>query len=150
MCEYVEDGQAQPGVRVVLDGRAQTVEGVVGLYKDWRSWPASTTPGGWRARRSSGPFSSSSRGARSTTSSRWPTTRTRRVRHHGAPQRVRLGAGQPGRQGVGHSYAMLTLCVAKEVVRRDLELGVVTMCIGEGQALTALFRRDLRLRKQAA
>jgi acetyl-CoA C-acetyltransferase len=26
-------------------------------------------------------------------------------------------------------------------VRRDLELGIVTMCIGGGQALAALFRR---------
>jgi acetyl-CoA C-acetyltransferase len=26
-------------------------------------------------------------------------------------------------------------------VRRDLELGIVTMCIGGGQALAALFKR---------
>jgi len=31
--------------------------------------------------------------------------------------------------------------VAKHLVRHDLELGVVTMCIGGGQALAALFRR---------
>ncbi|MPY56056.1 thiolase family protein [Streptomyces spongiae] len=42
---------------------------------------------------------------------------------------------------VGATGAMLTLRVAKDVVRRDLELGVVTMCIGGGQALAALFRR---------
>ncbi|MEV0494710.1 thiolase family protein [Streptomyces atratus] len=42
---------------------------------------------------------------------------------------------------VGATGAMLTLRVAKDLVRRDLELGVVTMCIGGGQALAALFRR---------
>ncbi|WP_046495359.1 thiolase family protein [Streptomyces odonnellii] len=42
---------------------------------------------------------------------------------------------------VGATGAILTLRVAKELVRRDLELGVVTMCIGGGQALAALFRR---------
>ncbi|EFE71474.1 thiolase family protein [Streptomyces viridosporus] len=42
---------------------------------------------------------------------------------------------------VGATGAILTLRVAKDLVRRDLELGVVTMCIGGGQALAALFRR---------
>lgn len=42
---------------------------------------------------------------------------------------------------VGATGAMLSLRVAKDLVRRDLELGVVTMCIGGGQALAALFRR---------
>lgn len=42
---------------------------------------------------------------------------------------------------VGATGAILTLRVAKDFIRRDLELGVVTMCIGGGQALAALFRR---------
>ncbi len=42
---------------------------------------------------------------------------------------------------VGATGAILSLRVAKHLVRRDLELGVVTMCIGGGQALAALFRR---------
>jgi len=42
---------------------------------------------------------------------------------------------------VGATGAILSLRVAKDLVRRDLELGVVTMCIGGGQALAALFRR---------
>ncbi|WP_426976153.1 thiolase family protein [Pseudarthrobacter sp. O4] len=42
---------------------------------------------------------------------------------------------------VGATGAMLSLRVAKDLKRRDLELGVVTMCIGGGQALAALFRR---------
>ncbi|WP_328854392.1 thiolase family protein [Microbispora hainanensis] len=42
---------------------------------------------------------------------------------------------------VGATGAILTLRVAKHLVRHDLELGVVTMCIGGGQALAALFRR---------
>jgi len=42
---------------------------------------------------------------------------------------------------VGATGAILTLRVAQDLVRRDLELGVVTMCIGGGQALAALFRR---------
>ncbi|MEU3984033.1 thiolase family protein [Streptomyces sp. NPDC026672] len=42
---------------------------------------------------------------------------------------------------VGATGAILTLRVAKALVRHDLELGVVTMCIGGGQALAALFRR---------
>ena len=37
--------------------------------------------------------------------------------------------------------ANLTLRVAKDMVRRDLEFGIVTMCIGGGQAMAALFRR---------
>ncbi|MGO4245300.1 acetyl-CoA acetyltransferase, partial [Janibacter sp. RAF20_2_2] len=36
---------------------------------------------------------------------------------------------------------ILTLRLAKDMVRRDLELGIVTMCIGGGQALAAMFRR---------
>ncbi|MFL6070288.1 MAG: thiolase family protein, partial [Actinomycetes bacterium] len=42
---------------------------------------------------------------------------------------------------VGATGAILSLRVAKDLVRRDLELGVVTMCIGGGQGLAALFRR---------
>ncbi len=42
---------------------------------------------------------------------------------------------------VGATGAILTLRVVQDLVRRDLELGVVTMCIGGGQALAALFRR---------
>ena len=42
---------------------------------------------------------------------------------------------------VGATGAILTLRVATDMVRRDLELGVVTLCIGGGQALAALFQR---------
>ena len=42
---------------------------------------------------------------------------------------------------VGATGAILSLRLAKDLVRRDLELGIVTMCIGGGQALAALFRR---------
>ena len=42
---------------------------------------------------------------------------------------------------VGATGAILSLRVAEDLVRRDLELGIVTMCIGGGQALAALFRR---------
>lgn len=42
---------------------------------------------------------------------------------------------------VGATGAILTLRVAKHLARTDGELGVVTMCIGGGQALAALFRR---------
>lgn len=42
---------------------------------------------------------------------------------------------------VGATGAILTVRAAKDMVRRDLELGIVTMCIGGGQALAALFRR---------
>lgn len=42
---------------------------------------------------------------------------------------------------VGATGAILTLRVAKDLLRRDLELGIVTMCIGGGQALAALLRR---------
>ena len=42
---------------------------------------------------------------------------------------------------VGATGAILSLRVALDLVRRDLEYGVVTMCIGGGQALAALFRR---------
>lgn len=42
---------------------------------------------------------------------------------------------------VGATGAILALRVAKDMARRDLELGIVTMCIGGGQALAALFRR---------
>lgn len=43
---------------------------------------------------------------------------------------------------VGATGAILSVRVAKDLVRRDLELGIVTMCIGGGQALAALFRRS--------
>lgn len=42
---------------------------------------------------------------------------------------------------VGATGAILTLRVAKDMVRRDLQTGIVTMCIGGGQALAALFTR---------
>lgn len=42
---------------------------------------------------------------------------------------------------VGATGAILTLRVVKDMLRRDRELGIVTMCIGGGQALAALFRR---------
>jgi acetyl-CoA C-acetyltransferase len=42
---------------------------------------------------------------------------------------------------VGATGAILTLRAAKDMVRRDLELGIVSMCIGGGQAMAALFRR---------
>ncbi|ROS32120.1 acetyl-CoA C-acetyltransferase [Amycolatopsis thermoflava] len=42
---------------------------------------------------------------------------------------------------VGATGAILTLRAAKHLVRNDQELGVVTMCIGGGQALAALLRR---------
>ncbi|MDF1602205.1 thiolase family protein [Nocardioides sp. YIM 152315] len=42
---------------------------------------------------------------------------------------------------VGATGAILTLRVAKHLVREDLEFGIVSMCIGGGQALAALFRR---------
>jgi acetyl-CoA C-acetyltransferase len=42
---------------------------------------------------------------------------------------------------VGATGAILSLRVARDLARRDLELGIVTMCIGGGQALAALFRR---------
>lgn len=43
---------------------------------------------------------------------------------------------------VGATGAILSLRVAKHLVRHDLEQGIVTMCIGGGQALAALFRRS--------
>jgi acetyl-CoA C-acetyltransferase len=42
---------------------------------------------------------------------------------------------------VGATGTILTLRMAKHLTRTDGELGVVTMCIGGGQALAALFRR---------
>jgi len=42
---------------------------------------------------------------------------------------------------VGATGAILTIRVAKHLQRTDGELGIVTMCIGGGQALAALFRR---------
>ena len=42
---------------------------------------------------------------------------------------------------VGATGAILTVRAAKHMVRQDLEHGIVTMCIGGGQALAALFRR---------
>jgi len=58
------------------------------------------------------------------------------------PERVNpyggaIALGHP----VGATGTILSLRLAKDMVRRDLELGVVTMCIGGGQALAALFRR---------
>lgn len=42
---------------------------------------------------------------------------------------------------VGATGTILTLRMAKHLARTDGELGIVTMCIGGGQALAALFRR---------
>lgn len=42
---------------------------------------------------------------------------------------------------VGATGAILSLRLAKHLARNDLEQGIVTMCIGGGQALAALFRR---------
>jgi acetyl-CoA C-acetyltransferase len=42
---------------------------------------------------------------------------------------------------VGATGAILSLRLAMDLQRRDLEYGVVTMCIGGGQALAALFRK---------
>jgi acetyl-CoA C-acetyltransferase len=42
---------------------------------------------------------------------------------------------------LGATGAILTLRVAKDLQRRGLEYGVVTLCIGGGQALAALIRR---------
>lgn len=42
---------------------------------------------------------------------------------------------------VGATGGILTLRVAKALAREDGELGIVTMCIGGGQALAALLRR---------
>lgn len=42
---------------------------------------------------------------------------------------------------VGATGGILTVRAAKHMVRNDLEYGIVTMCIGGGQALAALFRR---------
>jgi acetyl-CoA C-acetyltransferase len=42
---------------------------------------------------------------------------------------------------VGATGAILSVRVAKHLHRTDGELGIVTMCIGGGQALAALFRR---------
>lgn len=42
---------------------------------------------------------------------------------------------------VGATGSILTVRVAMELQRRDLEYGIVTMCIGGGQALAALLRR---------
>ncbi|WP_298752827.1 thiolase family protein [uncultured Serinicoccus sp.] len=58
------------------------------------------------------------------------------------PERVNpyggaIALGHP----VGATGAILSLRVARDLVRRDLETGIVTMCIGGGQALAALFRR---------
>jgi acetyl-CoA C-acetyltransferase len=59
-----------------------------------------------------------------------------------APERTNpyggaIALGHP----VGATGAILTLRVLKELQRSDRELGIVTMCIGGGQALAALFRR---------
>ncbi|SPF07187.1 thiolase family protein [Streptomyces sp. MA5143a] len=56
-----------------------------------------------------------------------------RVNPHGGA----IALGHP----VGATGAILTLRIALDLVRRDLELGVVTLCIGGGQALAAMFRR---------
>ena len=55
----------------------------------------------------------------------------------GQPIRRSHRAGPPS----GATGAILTLRMVMDMVRRDLEFGVVTMCIGGGQALAALFRR---------
>jgi acetyl-CoA C-acetyltransferase len=45
------------------------------------------------------------------------------------------------RHPVGATGAILTLRVAKHLVRCDLEFGIVTMCIGGGLAMATLLRR---------
>jgi acetyl-CoA C-acetyltransferase len=58
------------------------------------------------------------------------------------PDRVNpYGGGIALGHPVGATGAILTLRVAKHLVRTDSEWGVVTMCIGGGQALAALWRR---------
>lgn len=57
--------------------------------------------------------------------------------HRVNPYGGAIALGHP----VGATGAILALRVAKDLVRRDLETGIVTMCIGGGQALAALFRR---------
>jgi acetyl-CoA acetyltransferase family protein len=58
------------------------------------------------------------------------------------PERLNVNGGAIALgHPVGATGAILTLRVAKHLVRHDKELGVVTMCIGGGQALAALFRR---------
>ncbi|CAM3504706.1 thiolase family protein [Nocardioides dubius] len=42
---------------------------------------------------------------------------------------------------VGATGAILSVRAAKTMVRNDLEFGIVTMCIGGGQALAALYKR---------
>ena len=48
--------------------------------------------------------------------------------------RSAIALGHP----VGATGAILSLRVARDLVRRDLELGVVTMCIGGGQGIAVL------------
>ncbi|WP_435769616.1 thiolase family protein [Nocardioides sp. SYSU DS0651] len=58
------------------------------------------------------------------------------------PERVNpLGGAIALGHPVGATGAILTLRVVKHLRRTGGELGVVTMCIGGGQALAALFRR---------
>ena len=88
-----------------------------------------TTPARHR-RRSSSTRPSPHRRSRSSAT---PSSTRRKVNPYGGA----IALGHP----VGATGAILTLRVAKDLVRRDLELGIVTMCIGGGQALAALFRR---------
>lgn len=53
------------------------------------------------------------------------------------PDGATIALGHP----VGATGAIPSLRVAKDLVSRDLELGVVRMCIGGGQGLAALFHR---------
>ncbi|MEU2982396.1 thiolase family protein [Streptomyces hirsutus] len=46
-----------------------------------------------------------------------------------------------GAIALGHPVGATGAILTKDLARRDLALGVVTMCIGGGQALAALFRR---------
>jgi acetyl-CoA C-acetyltransferase len=58
------------------------------------------------------------------------------------PEKVNpYGGGIALGHPVGATGAILTLRVAKHLIRTDSEWGIVTMCIGGGQALAALWRR---------
>ena len=116
-----------------------------------RPWPPLRwSRGSWAMRPCSRCESSSSRpGPRRPTSTRSSSTRRSRRRRSPSsatpsstlrrvnPYGGAIALGHP----VGATGAILSLRVAKDLVRRDLELGVVTMCIGGGQALAALFKR---------
>ena len=57
------------------------------------------------------------------------------------PRAARLAFAGVGALVVQQLSVFLTLRAAKHMARHDLEYGIVTMCIGGGQALAALLRR---------